>query len=164
MCTIEELREIHEQACAFSLQGSMLKWFDNAPICIAITQNANILFINKEWTRVLGYSMEELENTVWIDIVHPHDLEASLKKTIQFSKKSPDNNQPQTFINRYKHKDNSYIWFKWHMSPADGDTYYCWIEILDPNQDISLKDELIKISEERKYHYEHQGSRILTSN
>lgn len=66
--------------------------------------------INDSWTKLLGWTKEELLNKTYTDFLHPDDLE---KCSIDKYKSIID--KPYTLVNRYIHKDGRYIWLDWNF-------------------------------------------------
>ena len=74
-------------------------------LCIADTEG-HFLRLNPQWEETLGYTLEELEGKSFIEFVHPDDVESTICVTNQLA----NYQKVQNFINRYRHKDNSYRW------------------------------------------------------
>ena len=87
-------------------------------LCIANTRG-EFIRVNPEWENVLGYTRQELEGRVFLDLVHPDDLEDTLEalSTLQ------DQEEVLGFENRYRCKDGSYRWIEWRSRPH-GETIY----------------------------------------
>ena len=66
--------------------------------------------INDSWTKLLGWSKEELFNKSYTDFLHPDDLE---KCRLDKHKDSVDT--LSNLVNRYIHKDGRYIWLDWNF-------------------------------------------------
>lgn len=81
-------------------------------LCIADV-NGNFIKINAAWERILGYSVEELENRKFLDFVHPEDMEATLDAMSELSQQE----QVLNFTNRYLCKDGSYRYIEWRSHP-----------------------------------------------
>ncbi|WP_340817657.1 PAS domain S-box protein [Methanolobus sp. WCC4] len=81
-------------------------------LCIANTKG-EFIRLNPEWEKVLGYSIDELEGSSFLDFVHPDDLEATIEATYKLAAKKKITN----FENRYRSKDGSYHWLEWHSVP-----------------------------------------------
>jgi PAS domain S-box-containing protein len=77
-------------------------------LCIADTKG-HFLRLNPEWEITLGYTIKELEGKSYIEFVHPEDVESTIFATTQLA----NNGKIQNFINRYRHKNNSYRWIEW---------------------------------------------------
>jgi PAS domain S-box-containing protein len=119
----EELRaKIEEMDQFFSVALDLL--------CIADT-NGYFRRLNPQWEQVLGYSLAELEQTRFLDLVHPDDLEATLASVNRLD-------QQETvldFVNRYRCQDGSYRWIEWRSVPA-GDLIYA------AARDITLRKQV----------------------
>ena len=82
-------------------------------LCIADT-GGHFLRLNPEWKNVLGYPVAELEGKVFLDYVHPDDLEATLAKVATLE----GQNEVRSFENRYRRRDGSYAWIEWRSKPV----------------------------------------------
>ena len=71
--------------------------------------DGNILEASDSWTQTLGYSIDELKQLSFMEIVHPDDLE----KTAATLGKVVDGLAISNFENRYRRKDGSYCWLSW---------------------------------------------------
>lgn len=82
-------------------------------LCIADT-DGNFIKVNKEWERILGYPVKELEKRKFLDFVHPEDMDSTLEAVAKL------NNQEQiiNFVNRYRCKDGSYRYIEWKSHPS----------------------------------------------
>lgn len=69
--------------------------------------------LNPAWTRILGWTEEELLSKPWMEFVHPDD-----KSTTANAKSGLDNGvEVYQFENRYICKDNSIKWLSWNSFP-----------------------------------------------
>ncbi len=66
--------------------------------------------VNKAWTDVLGYSVEELEGIEMISLVHPDDVASTLS---EMARVDDSNGQVWGFVNRYRRKDGDYRSLEW---------------------------------------------------
>jgi PAS domain S-box-containing protein len=87
-------------------------------ICVA-NFDGYLTKINPSWSRVLGWSEEELLARRFIDLVHPDDLPI----TIQEMEKLRRGEDVKNFENRYRRKDGEYVWMSWN-SHAVGEMIY----------------------------------------
>src|SRR5512133_1425495 len=77
--------------------------------------------VNRAWTDVLGYTMEELLALPWINVVHPDDQEA----TIAEATKVFQGYKTMRFRNRVRSKDGSFRWIIWTAAaPAHREFFY----------------------------------------
>lgn len=69
--------------------------------------------LNPAWSKVLGYTTEELLSRPWNDFVHPDDVEATnnVKSTLV------NGEETYQFVNRYVCKDGSIKWLSWNSFP-----------------------------------------------
>lgn len=81
-------------------------------LCIA-DFNGNFLKVNKEWESVLGYSIEFLESSKFLDFVHPDDIQA----TLDVMDSVLVGNESLYFTNRYICKDGSHRFIEWRSQP-----------------------------------------------
>ncbi|HNW47643.1 MAG TPA: PAS domain S-box protein [Thermotogota bacterium] len=82
-------------------------------LCIADT-DGNFLKVNEAWHEILGYSVEELEKSRFLDFVHPEDL----LPTLEAMKQLDSQKKVLNFVNRYRSKDGSYRFIEWRSFPA----------------------------------------------
>jgi PAS domain S-box-containing protein len=69
--------------------------------------------LNPAWEKVLGYSIDELCATPYLDLVHPDDRDKATDEALELR-------GGQTvfhFRNRYRRKDGSYRWLSWIATP-----------------------------------------------
>ncbi|MBI4780736.1 MAG: PAS domain S-box protein [Oscillatoriophycideae cyanobacterium NC_groundwater_1537_Pr4_S-0.65um_50_18] len=71
--------------------------------------------VNPSFTRILGYSEQELLNIPFLDLVHPDDRQATLAVVKELSEGRP----VACLENRYRCKDGSYRWLSWTAAPDD---------------------------------------------
>ena len=83
--------------------------------------------LNPEWSKTLGYPLEELLNKKFIDYVHPDDITATLRKLSDLNNETTVLN----FINRYLHKNGSYRWIEWRSFPVGKSIYAVARDITD---------------------------------
>ncbi len=66
--------------------------------------------VNPAWTLTLGWTTEELLSSPWRELVHPHDLAA----TIEAGERLRRGESLTGFENRYRHRDGSFRWLSWN--------------------------------------------------
>ncbi|MFP4300159.1 MAG: PAS domain S-box protein [Spirulinaceae cyanobacterium] len=103
-------------------------------LCIADTKGY-FHRLNYQWEKNLGYSLSELENSNFLDYVHPDDLEPTLATISQLK----ENQQVINFVNRYRCHDGSYVWLEWH-SISVGDLIYAAAR--DVSDRVAVESEL----------------------
>jgi two-component system, cell cycle sensor histidine kinase and response regulator CckA len=97
--------------------------------------------LNREWERVLGYTMEELQGARFLDFVHPDDVSATLNALSSLGAQK----EVFSFTNRYRCRNGSYRWIEWRSYPV-GKLIYAAAR--DMTERINTTEELKK-SEER---------------
>ena len=70
--------------------------------------------LNPMWSRVLGWSDEELMAKPFLEFVHPDDREATLGAASQLGQ---EGREIISFENRYQCKDGTYRWLRWNSTP-----------------------------------------------
>ncbi len=99
-------------------------------LCIAGT-DGRFIRLNPEWEKVLGYSNGELEGRFFLDLVHPDDVETTLNAISSLN----DQEEIQSFENRYLAKDGSYRWIEWRSKPQGKLIYAAARDITDRKAD-----------------------------
>ncbi len=88
-------------------------------LCIADFQG-RFVKINSAWETALGYSKAQLTGTIFLDLVHPEDLEKTKEVMgVLFQGKSV-----LGYTNRYKAKDGNYRFIEWFSVPGAGDKIF----------------------------------------
>lgn len=88
-------------------------------VCVATTEGY-FLHLNPSFTRVLGYSLDQLTGRPFTDFVHPDDLDATLAELEKLAKGIPT----VAFENRYRRRDGNYVWLSWNTTPDDNGLLY----------------------------------------
>ncbi len=107
--------------------------------------------INPSWSRVLGWSEEELLTKPWIEFVHPEDR----LNTVNIKSKLDKGVEVYQFENRYICKDNTVKWLSWNSFPYPEENIMFGVA-----RDITFqkKSESILRSNEEKYRLLFQNS------
>jgi PAS domain S-box-containing protein len=87
-------------------------------LCIADTEG-HFLKVNKAWETILGYTAKELENVLFLDFVHPDDIQPTLDVMKELSAQNPVLN----FTNRYRTLDGKYRYIEWRSTPVGNRLY-----------------------------------------
>lgn len=66
--------------------------------------------VNKAWTSVLGYTVEELEGIEMISLIHPDDVRDTLSEMARID---DTDGTVWGFVNRYRRKDGQYRSLEW---------------------------------------------------
>ena len=108
-------------------------------LCIADTEGY-FRKLNPMWTRTLGYSLDELSGTRFLDFVHPEDMEA----TFGAIAKLMEQQEVTKFVNRYRKKDGTYCYLEWASFPVGKMIYASARDIterIDTLQQLRESDE-----------------------
>lgn len=123
-------------------------------LCIA-SIDGNFLKLNKEWERVLGYKVNELQGVNFFDFIHPEDIE----KTKKAMEKLENNHKVLNFVNRYRTKDGNYRHIEWRSYPQIDKIYAAArditerIEVENSLRELSIRDPLTNVYN-RRYMFE----------
>lgn len=119
-------------------------FFDNSAdfSCIANTEGY-FETLNQNFEKTLGYSENELLENQFLSFVHPDDIDSTLKEI----EKLKTGTITTRFVNRYRKKDGSYLWFSWNTTPNQetGKLYAIARDITEQKE----AEEKIKKSEEK---------------
>ncbi len=93
------------------LSAAEQRWravFDTAPVGIVmLPPNTRYVIANPAFQRMLGYTMEELQDLTPDDITHPDDVALTRE---QVARLRTANEQQVTFTKRYLHRDGHVVW------------------------------------------------------
>lgn len=78
-------------------------------LCLIENKSKKFIRLNNAWENSLGYTLDELMNKSYTDLVHPDDLEA----TIQASIKLENTGHVKNFVNRCRCKNGKYKFIEW---------------------------------------------------
>ncbi|MDB5434520.1 MAG: multi-sensor hybrid histidine kinase [Phenylobacterium sp.] len=77
-------------------------------LCIR-DKDFNFVKVNKAWQKVLGYSIQDLEGTPMLPLVHPDDV----GETHGHMQRMRAEDEVMGFVNRYRHRDGHYRHLEW---------------------------------------------------
>jgi two-component system cell cycle sensor histidine kinase/response regulator CckA len=83
------------------------------------TAEGRLLRVNAAWERVLGWSVAELEGSLYTDLIHSDDLSSTLGAMAELA----SGRDVIDFTNRCLCKDGSYRFLEWRSVPAGGVVY-----------------------------------------
>jgi PAS domain S-box-containing protein len=113
-------------------------------LCIADTAGY-FKRLNKAWETILGYGIAELEQSRFLDYVHPEDMGATLDAIARLEAQR----EVPNFVNRYRAKDGSYRWIEWRSFPEGGLIYAVARDITDRKrveETLRLANEVVENS------------------
>ncbi|MEY2976015.1 MAG: hypothetical protein RLZZ435_152, partial [Cyanobacteriota bacterium] len=103
-------------------------------LCIA-TPAGYFLRLNPQWEKNLGYPLEELQGSRFLDYVHPDDLSKTLAAMDHLTQEGVLPN----FVNRYRSQTGNYCWLEWR-SVMVGNLIYAAAR--DISQQKHIQDQL----------------------
>ena len=111
--------------------------------CIA-RPNAPFLQVNAAFSRVLGWSREELTSRPFLDFVHPEDHAPSMS----VRERVISGEFAVGFVNRYRHRDGGYRWLEWTSAAAPNGNIYAVARDITRRHDAErrLKQSLEELS------------------
>ncbi|WP_337266884.1 PAS domain S-box protein [Oryzifoliimicrobium ureilyticus] len=110
---LEELNRTLEERVAERTADRDRMWRFSQDIMLVADFSAQIIAINPAWTRVLGWSEEDLLQTSFLDLIHPDDIDATLNEVGRLQQGATTFN----FENRYQCRDGSYRIISWTATP-----------------------------------------------
>ena len=91
-----------------------LRFFNNPVNLNAVIDfEANLIRISPSWTKILGWTEEELKSESIFHIIHPDDADRTRSELAYLAKTG----QMNTFENRLMCQDGSYRWLLWALAP-----------------------------------------------
>lgn len=100
------------------------------------TMEGYFLRTNPSWTKLLGYTEEELTRGKFFEFIHPEDLQPTLDRMADLAAQQKVFN----FTNRYRCKDGTYKVIEWHSQPSGSLIYAAARDVTERKQ---LEDQLI---------------------
>lgn len=91
--------------------------------------------LNPAWEHTLGWSREALGQMQLRSLVHPEDLDATLRETESIA----SGNVSTRFVNRMRHANGDYRWLSWTIVPDQGLMYAA---VRDITGERAVVDEL----------------------
>lgn len=113
---LQELNATLEQAVAERTAERDRMWRLSAELMLVADFEAIIRAVNPAWTSSLGYASGDLVGRKFLDLVHPEDIESTLREVGKLGEGATT----FSFENRYRHKDGSYRWLSWTAVPDQG--------------------------------------------
>ena len=89
-------------------------------LLVIASQEGKFLLVNSYAESMLGWSVPELLNREFIQFVHPEDVTRTLNTHSDHSSGAGT----AGFENRYRRKDGSYVWLRWHSSVQENGLIY----------------------------------------
>lgn len=127
--SVADITDLKQTELALQAKTEELDRFFSVAIdllCIANIEG-EFLRLNPQWEKTLGYSLEDLEGSKFLDYVHPDDLDSTLEAIAQLSAQV----EIPSFVNRYRCQDGSYRWIEWRSVPIGSIIYAAARDITD---------------------------------
>ncbi len=142
----EAARKLEERSAALrESEHRFRSAFTHAPIGIAIVSPmGKWLKVNKEMSKILGYSHEQFLSKDFQSMVHPHDLPATLSIIREIADGKRESGEMEK---RYINSKGDTVWTTWGVSAA-GDVRTEYSNLIFQVQDITDK----KVVNERLLH------------
>ena len=125
------------------MNADLSNFFDIALDLMSIgNKEGYFIKVNPAFTRILGYSADEMLAKRFVEFVHPDDRFATLAEL----KKLYTGMNTVCFENRYRCKDGSWKWLAWTCPSADenGLLYAVARDITQQKADKALRENLIR--------------------
>ncbi|AUN98402.1 hypothetical protein C0V70_09845 [Bacteriovorax stolpii] len=91
------------------------EFFRHSPEMLCVADfNGHFVELSTPWTETLGYSIEELLQLPFFDLVHPNDIQKTKDEYYKFV--GGEDYKTTNFINRFRHKNGHYRWLQWSAS------------------------------------------------
>ncbi|MCH8557693.1 MAG: PAS domain S-box protein [Balneolia bacterium] len=95
-------------------EEEMQQLFEHAPEILGVASPSGYFHkVNPAFCKALGYTKEELISRPFKELLHPEDLEKTLR---EFDETKNATRYAKNFLNRYKTKDGEYRWISWDSS------------------------------------------------
>jgi PAS domain S-box-containing protein len=117
-------------------------------LCIADT-GGYFRRLNREWENTLGYSLQEMEDSLFINYVHPEDVDRTLNELVLLA----NHENTLNFVNRYRCRDGSYRWLEWRAVPIGNLIYAAARDISNrklAEQELQMAKEAAEIANQAK--------------
>jgi two-component system, cell cycle sensor histidine kinase and response regulator CckA len=122
--------------------------FDKASIGHSITAIDGHIRVNRSFCDMLGYSMEELEQSSWQSLTHPDDRELTEKALQELQ---DDERQSARLVKRYLRKDGSIVWADVNtvlQRGTGGEPEYFITGVVDITDRVEAEEALQRSAEE----------------
>ncbi|RZL01956.1 MAG: PAS domain S-box protein [Rubrivivax sp.] len=108
-----------EQRIAERTQERDRLWSNSQDLLVVIGSDGIFRDVNPAWTRILGFSREEVIGRHFDALIYPEDRDATVNALAYSTRQVL-----VQFENRFRHKDGGHRWFSWTASPdASGLVY-----------------------------------------
>lgn len=107
------------QAAALAASTAELErlWRNSQDLLLIAGFDTTITAVNPAWTAILGWSEAELVGNSFMDFVHPEDVPSTNDEVRDLS---AEGRSVMRYLNRYRHKDGSWVWLSWAVTSSAG--------------------------------------------
>jgi PAS domain S-box-containing protein len=119
-------------------------WQASRELLAAVTPEGVLRSVNPAWTRVLGWSRQEIEGRHFRDFVHPDDQAPTARAVAQAQRDAL-----YSFDNRYRHVDGTWRWINWTAASEQGTVFAVGRDVTDERkqaQALSRAEEALRQS------------------
>nr|WP_215145665.1 HD domain-containing phosphohydrolase [Exiguobacterium qingdaonense] len=103
--------------------------------CIMAFGTRQVLHLNDTWERVLGYSLEDLENIDFLSLIHPDDETITESAFAELEERG----ELFRFVNRFRTIDDTYRSIEWHCKLQGN---YIYAVAKDVTDRVQLEEKL----------------------
>lgn len=155
---VRVLREAEKKREAVKLQEERDLLFAQSIDLIGIAgTDGYFKTINPAFERTLGYTLEEILTTPYIEFIHPDDRE----KTFLGVENIGNASQPVSIVNRSKCKNGEYVWLEWHLV-MQGDMVFA--NARDMTERMRAEQEILKLNQELEEKVEQRTQELSIAN
>lgn len=144
-CVAKEARLANQISGCIAEIEQLSNFFEmSLDLFLIVDFSGQIKVVNSAFLSVLGYSESDIISKPFIDLVHPEDIEPSMKEVEKLSYGAVTIN----FENRYRTKTGQYIDFRWNVAPNRQTSmlYCCAREITGEKKMLSKLLQSAKMS------------------
>jgi PAS domain S-box-containing protein len=109
---IRKLEEITPRLIDADIFFNLFQYVND--LIAVVNDKGYFVYINDKWEKLLGYSKDELVSHPLVEFTHPEDIKSTEDL---FRKMSLDKIDVESFIARYKRKNDGYVKLCWSSSP-----------------------------------------------
>lgn len=122
--------------------------FDISPdlLCTVDSDTGYFTKLNPAWSRILGFSLEELYAKPLMEFIHPEDRESTAKEI----DKQLAGQRTGSFENRYRTINGSYRWLSWRAAPTNDSVLFATARDITYEKHRRLKERSTLVRERRE--------------
>ena len=137
----EDITELKKTEEALANKNREMDRFFNVVVdllCIIENSSGKFIRLNNAWENTLGYPLDQLMGKIYIDFVHPDDVDSTSRAFRILMETGSITN----FVNRYKCKNGDYRFIEWSaINNNDGTVYGSARDITERKKsEIALKE------------------------